>query len=491
MFSASSVSKYLTGDDNTFPAPECKEVPGDLNGSFKQPKSFGKSMILQEYSLSKTKAIIEILQSKFLLKISVILLLLINMSIWVCLNPPMISLRPFPSIVAFNHLLGAVSKMKHYELVVSMCKQMMDFDVVAINIWLRFLCNLKKVILGFSVLAMTIKLGLQPDHYTMNSLLWLIDEGKIAEPTYGFIIRGLCNSGNIRFAVVLLIKMNVNGSFEPNVICYNTIIDGFCKEKQMDKAFIIFQDMFDRRIEPNVVTFSSLMDFAVLIQEAISLFDLMTQKGIEPNVATYNMLIRALCKFGEWRLTTKFFENMIGSEISPDAVTFNSMIDCLCKEGKSSKASEILELMTRKGKENRRSHTMLELMCQRNVKSDAITYNSLIHGFCYSGKWEEATSLLHRMMNERVDPDVATFNSFINALCGEKRTKEANTMLELLCQRNVKPEVVTYNSLIHGFCHSGKWEEAMSLLDRMMNEGVHPDVVTFSSLSMFMQGKED
>ncbi|KAK8617496.1 hypothetical protein V6N13_080410 [Hibiscus sabdariffa] len=194
----------------------------------------------------------------------------------------MISMRPFPSILAFDHLLGALSKMKHYALLASMCKQMMgcsEFqpDVSAMNIWLRCLCNLKEVKLGFSVFAMIIKLGLQPDPYTMNALLLgLIDEGKIVEAmglfwkllkngypcnqyTYGIIIRGLCRSGNFRFALVLLIKMYGNGSFEPGVICYSTIIDGFCKERQMDKALIIFQDMLDRKIEPNVVTFSTLI----------------------------------------------------------------------------------------------------------------------------------------------------------------------------------------------------------------------------------------
>ncbi|KAL4347822.1 hypothetical protein GQ457_17G004560 [Hibiscus cannabinus] len=194
----------------------------------------------------------------------------------------MISMRPFPSILAFNHLLGAVSKMKHYAVVVSMCKQMVgcsEFqpDVVAMTIWLRYLCNLRKVKLGFSVFGMIIKLGLQPDPYTMNALLLgLIGEGKIVEAmglfwklltngylcnqyTCGIIIRGLCISGNTRFAVLLLMKMNGNGSFETDVIPYSTIIDGFCKEKQMGKALIIFQDMLDRKIEPNVVTFSTLI----------------------------------------------------------------------------------------------------------------------------------------------------------------------------------------------------------------------------------------
>ncbi|XWS09169.1 hypothetical protein CRYUN_Cryun40dG0063300 [Craigia yunnanensis] len=79
-----------------------------------------------------------------------------------------IQIRPLPSIYAFNHLLGAVSKMKHYSIAVSMCKQMMACndiqpDICAMTTLMSCLCNLKKVDLGFSVLAMIVKLRLNPN----------------------------------------------------------------------------------------------------------------------------------------------------------------------------------------------------------------------------------------------------------------------------------------------------------------------------------------
>ena len=85
VFCYQCVSEYLTGDDNMCPAPACKEQLGadivfskatlrsciadDLNGSPMHPQLFEKSVILQdEYSSSKIKAVVEILQSKCLLK---------------------------------------------------------------------------------------------------------------------------------------------------------------------------------------------------------------------------------------------------------------------------------------------------------------------------------------------------------------------------------------------------------------------------------------
>jgi len=63
---------------------------------------------------------------------------------------------------------------------------------------------------------------------------------------------------------------------------------------------------------------------------------------------------------------------MIASEISPAIVTLDSIIDILCKEGESSKAIEILELMTRKG-----------------VTPNVFTYNSFIQGLSF---WEMGRS---------------------------------------------------------------------------------------------------
>ncbi|OMO85360.1 hypothetical protein COLO4_21653 [Corchorus olitorius] len=277
----------------------------------------------------------------------------------------MISQRPLPSIWAFNHLLGALAKMKHYSVVVSMCKQMMGCegihpDICTMNTWMNCYCNLKQADLCFSVLAFILKLGLQPSPRTMSVLLLgLINEGKIDEAlklfwqivqkgypcnefTCNIIICGLCKSGYTRYAVQILKWMNGNQSLKVklDVVSYSTIIDGFCKEGSVDKSLIMFRDMLDG--------------------------------GIEPNLLTYNTIIHGLCGNGQWNEAKGLLADMINRGISPDVRTFSALIDSLCKEGKTGEAFEILELMTRKG-----------------LKPDVFTYTSIIRGFCQSSQWKE------------------------------------------------------------------------------------------------------
>ncbi|MBA0599851.1 hypothetical protein Gorai_006052, partial [Gossypium raimondii] len=82
---------------------------------------------------------------------------------------------------------------------------------------------------------------------------------------------------------------------------------------------------------------------------------------------------------------------MVNKRISPNVYTLNTIISALCKDGKIQEA--IFEKRTEE------AITMLELMSQRGVKPDIVTYNCLIRGLCNSDICAEATSLFSRMLN--------------------------------------------------------------------------------------------
>nr|XP_017189578.2 pentatricopeptide repeat-containing protein At1g12775, mitochondrial-like [Malus domestica] len=176
----------------------------------------------------------------------------------------MIQTKPLPSIWTFNCLFGALSKMKQYSAVVSMCKQLMDCtqfrpEVGTMNIFLNCLCRLNRVNACFSVLAITLKYGLKPDACSINTLLhglWkysslaeameffqeIETKGyKCNEITCATMINGLCKAGKTSKALEILTKMWEGGRFNPNQECYNPIIDSLCKERRIDEALTLFR----------------------------------------------------------------------------------------------------------------------------------------------------------------------------------------------------------------------------------------------------------
>ena len=252
----------------------------------------------------------------------------------------LIHTRPMPSVWAFNQLIGELSKMNDYSTVIYMFREMMrsvDFcpDVWTMNIVIKCYCRLNNVDLGFSVLAVTLKRGLQPNAHSLTTLLHGIcrqsesmDDAVVffkrivgrGDPynhlTYSVIISALCKTHNTLKAFEILKEMQEIGNIKPSVECFNPIIDSLCKERHVDKALELFQAMVNQDVQPNVVT--------------------------------YNCLFHGLCKCGRAEEAKKFLNDMLDRGISPDVYTYTSLIDSLCKEEKTKEATSLFELMIRK-----------------------------------------------------------------------------------------------------------------------------------------------
>ncbi|PQQ02363.1 hypothetical protein Pyn_34922 [Prunus yedoensis var. nudiflora] len=99
-------------------------------------------------------------------------------------------------------------------------------------------------------------------------------------------------------------------------------------------------------------------------------------------------------------------------------------------------------------------------MKDQGLMPDVVTYNTLIHGLCQSGKWEKAKSFLICMVDSGISPDVYTFAVLISALCKEERIQEALALFEEMTGKGINPNVVIFNSLISASCKCCKWEDA-------------------------------
>ena len=53
--------------------------------------------------------------------------------------------------------------------------------------------------------------------------------------------------------------MMVEWGCSPNVVSYNTLINGFCKEKRIDEEINLFHVMSNKGVTPDVVTYSTLI----------------------------------------------------------------------------------------------------------------------------------------------------------------------------------------------------------------------------------------
>ncbi|XP_050280461.1 putative pentatricopeptide repeat-containing protein At1g12700, mitochondrial [Quercus robur] len=181
----------------------------------------------------------------------------------------MLHMCPLPSIVEFNHMSGAIARIKHYPVVITLFKQMGLFGIApsrpTLNTLINCFCHLNRVDFGFFVLTTILKLGYYPDSIALNTLVkGLYLQGNIAGAmklvediekkgyqldafTCGTILNAPCKIGKIDMAIGLLRKLE-EGDFELKVVVYNTIIDSLCKDRLAIEALNLLTEMMSKGI---------------------------------------------------------------------------------------------------------------------------------------------------------------------------------------------------------------------------------------------------
>ena len=63
----------------------------------------------------------------------------------------------------------------------------------------------------------------------------------------------------------------------PDEITFNTIIKGCCKNKNLETALTYFKRMRSFNLQPNRITYNSLMDLAVKVEKMSVALELVTE----------------------------------------------------------------------------------------------------------------------------------------------------------------------------------------------------------------------
>ncbi|XP_062014020.1 putative pentatricopeptide repeat-containing protein At1g12700, mitochondrial [Rosa rugosa] len=142
-----------------------------------------------------------------------------------------------------------------------------------------------------------------------------------------------------------------------------------------DQIFFVLAQFFKFGLEPNVTTFTTLINGFLLchrVAEATQIFRKMVDGGnCKPDVVTFGTLIKALCIKGNNTAAIQLLRKMEQSpDCKPNLVvystiidslyvhTFTVLVDTLCKEGMAVEAKGVIEMMV-----------------QRDIESDKVTYN--------------------------------------------------------------------------------------------------------------------
>ncbi|KAI3829030.1 hypothetical protein L1987_03144 [Smallanthus sonchifolius] len=359
----------------------------------------------------------------------------------------MIQRRPLPSVVQFNQLLNAVTKMKHFSCCLHLFKQMcvtgVPVDEYSMSIAIKCCCQLYRTNDGFALLCCCFWRAVVPDVFIFSTLLdGLVLEDRILE------------------AERLFKKLIKHRLCEPNVVMYNTMIKGLCKFGNNVMAIGLLRLMDERGCKADVVTYNTIMDSLCkdkMIDDAFKLFkEMVFEKGILPNVITYTSLICGLCNLGRWEEVSKMLKEMEDVRISPNLQTFTVLVDAFCKEGKVDDAEAVIDIMVERGE-----------------VPNIVTYNTLIDGYCLRGEMSKARTVFDSLTSRGLVPNVITYSSLLNGYCKNLNIEEAMLMFHEITKNGLKPDIVTFSTMLQGLFRVGRCGAARRLFDEMRAQGQH------------------
>ncbi|KAJ8441919.1 hypothetical protein Cgig2_020064 [Carnegiea gigantea] len=384
-----------------------------------------------------------------------------------------------PNLITYNVIINGLcreGRMKDAsDLVQEMYLKGLKPDEVTFNTLVNGYCKVGNFHQALILHGEMVKNGLSPNVITYTSL-----------------INSMCKSGNLNRAMEFLDQMRIRG-LHANERTYTTLIDGFSQQGLLNEAYRLLNEMVSSGFAPSLVTYNALinghcvmgrmeeamgiiqdiMDKEGNIEEAFHLHDEMMQKGILPDTVTYNVLINGLNKQARTKEAKRLLLKLFYEDSVPSSITYDKLIEsCSHIEFKSGVA--LLKGFCMKGLMNE-ADRVFESMLQTNHKPTEAVYNILIHGHSKCGNLHKAYKLYKEMVHSGFIPHTVMVIALIKALFREEMNKELGEVLEDVLRSCKLTDAELAKALVEVNNKEGNMDAVFNVLTEMAKDGLLPN----------------
>ena len=397
--------------------------------------------------------------------------------------------------------------------------------------------------------------GFTPDAMALPCILKAIGTMRLiekGEQIHNEIIRkGLLKTNDIVLATALVDMYAKCGSLGKaqqvfddfpvrNLVLWTALITGYVQHGQIDNAFDCYQRLLKEGLEPDLVTFSCILNACAsirAIEKGKQIHNEIARKGLlgkdtelgtalvdmyakcgalakaqqvfdelpVHTVVSWTTLITGYVQEGQCDEVLRCFEQMRCEGFSPDSVTFGCILKACSNVGGYEKGKRIhKEIITRgllhKSIDLGAALVDMYAKCGTLVKAQQVfdelpmhylvTWNALIAGYAQQGQVEEALNCFHPMRNQGILPDAMTF-AFILKACGNAGSIERGKQIhdEVLRLGLLGKDVMLGTALVYMYAKCGLLEKAQQVFDEIPDRNIASWTVLIAGYAQ--QGKAD
>merc|ERR1719313_675716 len=164
--------------------------------------------------------------------------------------------------------------------------------------------------------------------------------------TYSTLVKGYCSSGDVDRGFEVLKEMQNDGKYAADEILYNSLLDGCAKQHRVEEALSLLANMRQHRVTPSNYTLSiavKLFGRARRLNQAFAVVEeLCREHGFRPNVHVYTCLAQACFQNRQVDRALEVHDTMVTVGCQPDQKFYSALARGCVQGGALGKAAAVI-----------------------------------------------------------------------------------------------------------------------------------------------------
>jgi len=297
---------------------------------------------------------------------------------------------------------------------------------------------------------------------------------KLSAPTYGAMIKAYGQAKKIDEVWTLWNEM-VRCHVQPTMITLGCMVDALVMNGEVDSAWQLVNELWEQESQRpllNTVIYSTVLKgFAInrRLDKVFAVYEEMQNRAVPSNTITYNTMLNALVRCGDLRQLPQLLEDMRSAspQVEPDMITYSTIMKGYSVSGDLDKGLELLRDMEASGQ----------------FAPDEVMYNSLLEGCAKEQRLDDALALLAKMRKAGVAQSNYTLSIMIKLLGRARQLNQSFDMVKDAKAAGVRPNIQVYTCLMQACFHNRLHKKALAVHDECVDDGCLLDEKAYTSLA--------
>jgi len=240
---------------------------------------------------------------------------------------------------------------------------------------------------------------------------------------YTTMIKGFARAGQVDRAMSVYEHMRSDDHAQPDLITFSVLIKANCDAGHLDAALALLAEMKAQNLVPDEIIYNNLLAGCALRKDqelGERLYTEMAQSGIRPSNVSFSILIRL---YSECRLLDKavqvVVEEPVRHNVAPEQRLFLQIIQCCIRHRQGRKAVEVYQKML------------------QQVRLDATGHSSILRSCSRLNMLDTAAEIIELVAESRQKLDAADLNALVDVGLRKKRSSLVATCTTVATQLNL------------------------------------------------------